>query len=83
MIGQPIRIDDLRERTAGLPKGEAHKVATVVMEDDVRDLAGLPPSTPNPPRSTSRPATSSPAPGGGSGGGAPTPFAAKAPGGSG
>jgi long-chain acyl-CoA synthetase len=78
VIGRPIRVEDLRERTAGLPKGEAHKVATVVMEDAVRDLAGLPPSTPAPPRA----ATAAPA-GGSGGGGAPTPFAAKGPGDSG
>jgi len=79
VIGRPIRVEDLRERTAGLPKGEAHKVATLVMEDAVRDLAGLPPSTPAPPRA----AAAAPAGGSGGGGGAPTPFAAKGTGDSG
>ena len=84
IIGQPIRVEDLRQRTAGLPKGEAHKIATVVMEDAVRDLAGLPPSTPTPPRTATRTATSTVTPTGGSGGGgAPTPFAAKGTGDSG
>jgi long-chain acyl-CoA synthetase len=39
VIGQPIPVDDLRRRTASLPKGEAHKLATRVMEDEVRRLA--------------------------------------------
>jgi long-chain acyl-CoA synthetase len=39
VIGQPIRIDDLRRRTAGLPNGEAHKAATRIMEAEVRKLA--------------------------------------------
>jgi long-chain acyl-CoA synthetase len=39
IIGQPIRVDDLRRRTAGLPKGEAHKEATRIMEEEVRRLA--------------------------------------------
>ena len=84
VIGQPIRIEDLRERTAGPPQGRGPQGRD-------RRHGGRRPRPredclPRPrtrPRSTSRPATSSPAPGGGSGGGAPTPFAAKAPGGSG
>ncbi len=49
IIGQPIRVEDLRRRTAELPKGEAHKEATRIMERAVRELAasvggGAPPS---------------------------------------
>ncbi len=39
IIGQPIRVEDLRHRTAELPKGEAHKEATRIMERAVRQLA--------------------------------------------
>jgi len=39
LIGQPIRVEDLRRRTAGMRKGEAHKEATRVMEEEVRRLA--------------------------------------------
>ena len=39
VIGEPIRIDELRRRTAHLPKGEAHKIATRIMEGEVRRLA--------------------------------------------
>jgi len=38
-IGQPILVEDLRRRTAALPKGEAHKEATRIMEEAVRGLA--------------------------------------------
>ena len=37
-IGRPISVEELRLRTADLPKGEAHKVATLVMEEAVRSL---------------------------------------------
>ncbi len=37
-IGPVIRVEDLRQRTADLPKGEAHKVATLVMEEAVKEL---------------------------------------------
>ena len=38
LIGEPIRVEELRRRTDGLPKGEAHKVATLVMEEAVKAL---------------------------------------------
>jgi long-chain acyl-CoA synthetase len=38
-IGPPIAIAELRRRTAGLAKGDAHKEATRVMEEAVRKLA--------------------------------------------
>jgi long-chain acyl-CoA synthetase len=38
LFGPPIRVEDLRRRTEGLPKGEAHKVATVAMEEAVKAL---------------------------------------------
>jgi len=38
VIGRPIAVEELRRRTADLPKGEAHKVATLVMEEAVRSL---------------------------------------------
>jgi long-chain acyl-CoA synthetase len=38
LIGQPIRVEDLRRRTEALPKGDAHKAATQVMEAAVREL---------------------------------------------
>ena len=38
-IGPLLLVDDLRRKTADLPKGEAHKVATLVMEEAVRSLA--------------------------------------------
>jgi long-chain acyl-CoA synthetase len=73
-IGPPIPVDDLRRRTEGLAKGEAHKVATTIMEEAVRALGGLDP----------KPSTGTPHPcplpaargegekaGGGVGGGAP------------
>ena len=34
-IGRPVTADELRRRTAGLPKGEAHKVAARIMEEAV------------------------------------------------
>jgi len=37
-IGRPIPVAGLRERTAALPRGDAHKAATQVMEDAVRAL---------------------------------------------
>ena len=39
IIGQPILIEDLRRQTAQLPNGEAHKLATRIMEGQVRQLA--------------------------------------------
>ncbi len=39
-IGLPIRVEDLRRRTEGLARGEAHKVATRIMEEAVRALGG-------------------------------------------
>jgi long-chain acyl-CoA synthetase len=61
VIGQPIRVEDLRRRTAGLPKGEAHKEATRIMEEEVRRLAAAAqaPST--------QPPSSAPSRGGGPG----------------
>jgi len=44
LIGQPIRVDELRRRTSHLPRGEAHKEATRIMEEAVRALGGLPPT---------------------------------------
>jgi len=38
LIGQPIRIADLRARTAALAKGDAHKAATQIMEEAVKAL---------------------------------------------
>jgi long-chain acyl-CoA synthetase len=38
-VGPPIAIAELQRRTAGLAKGDAHKVATRVMEEAVRRLA--------------------------------------------
>ncbi len=37
-IGQPIAVEELRRRTEGLPKGEAHRLATSIMEEAVRRL---------------------------------------------
>ena len=45
IIGQPIRVEELRRRTAGMRKGEAHKVATRIMEEEVRRLAARAAST--------------------------------------
>ncbi|HVP68495.1 MAG TPA: AMP-binding protein [Anaeromyxobacteraceae bacterium] len=45
-IGPVIRVDDLRARTADLPKGEAHKVATLVMEEAVHALRDAVASSP-------------------------------------
>jgi long-chain acyl-CoA synthetase len=63
IIGQPIRVEDLRRRTAELPKGEAHKEATRIMERAVRNLAA---SSKPPARSIWKPADTggtSPSPG--------------------
>ncbi|HZY03208.1 MAG TPA: AMP-binding protein, partial [Anaeromyxobacteraceae bacterium] len=38
LIGQPIPVEDLRRATAGLPRGEAHKEATRIMEEAVKSL---------------------------------------------
>ncbi|MFL5263728.1 MAG: lysophospholipid acyltransferase family protein, partial [Anaeromyxobacteraceae bacterium] len=38
-IGPPLAIAELRRRTEGLPKGEAHKEVTRIMEEAVRKLA--------------------------------------------
>ncbi|BDG06967.1 AMP-binding protein [Anaeromyxobacter paludicola] len=43
-IGQPIPVAELRRRTAALPKGDAYKAATQVLEEAVRRLGGLPPA---------------------------------------
>jgi long-chain acyl-CoA synthetase len=40
VIGLPLTVAELRRRTADLPKGEAHKAATRMMEEAVRALAG-------------------------------------------
>ncbi|HET9598168.1 MAG TPA: lysophospholipid acyltransferase family protein, partial [Anaeromyxobacteraceae bacterium] len=40
-IGRPIPFEELRRRTEGLAKGEAHKVATRMMEEEVRRLGGV------------------------------------------
>jgi long-chain acyl-CoA synthetase len=37
-FGKPIRVAELRERTAGLPKSDGYKAATQVIEDAVRAL---------------------------------------------
>jgi long-chain acyl-CoA synthetase len=37
-FGRPIPVAELRERTAGLPKSDAYKAATQVIEDAVRAL---------------------------------------------
>jgi long-chain acyl-CoA synthetase len=73
IIGQPIRVEDLRRRTAELPKGEAHKEATRIMERAVRNLTA---SSRAPARSIWKPADTggtspSPEPGPGPGPGAP------------
>jgi len=49
-IGQVISVEDLRHRTAGLHKGEAHKEATRIMEQAVRALAPPAPSAQGPAR---------------------------------
>jgi long-chain acyl-CoA synthetase len=70
-IGQPIRVDDLLARTAALPKGDAHKAATQIMEEAVRALgekaaagaaakataAASPTATPNPTSTSTASAT--------------------------
>jgi long-chain acyl-CoA synthetase len=43
VIGQPIPVEELRRVTAALPKGEAHKEATRIMERAVRRLAATVP----------------------------------------
>ena len=48
IIGQPISVEDLRRRTAALHKGEAHKVATRIMEEAVRRLAPPGPAAASP-----------------------------------
>ncbi len=50
-IGQPLRIDELRMRTLSLPKGEAHRFVTRIMEEAVRSLRDATVSTiPSPPQ---------------------------------
>jgi long-chain acyl-CoA synthetase len=54
-IGLPIRVEELRRRTEGLAKGEAHKLATRIMEEAVRALGGsantsTAPASPSPSR---------------------------------
>jgi long-chain acyl-CoA synthetase len=41
VIGEPIRIEELRAATEGLSKGEAHREATRRMEEAVRRLGGV------------------------------------------
>jgi long-chain acyl-CoA synthetase len=52
IIGQPIAVEELRRRTAHLPRGDAHKEATRIMEEAVRALGGLAPIAPAAPRTT-------------------------------
>ncbi len=40
IIGRPISVSELRRQTAELPRGEAHKEATRIMEAAVRALGG-------------------------------------------
>ncbi|HET6923198.1 MAG TPA: AMP-binding protein, partial [Anaeromyxobacteraceae bacterium] len=44
LIGQAIPVEALRRHTAGLPRGEAHKEATRIMEDAVKALRDRMPS---------------------------------------
>ncbi|HZZ86014.1 MAG TPA: AMP-binding protein [Anaeromyxobacteraceae bacterium] len=40
-IGQPVPVAELRRRTEALPRGDAHKAATQLLEEAVRRLGGL------------------------------------------
>jgi len=41
LIGKPIRIEELRARTAALAKGDSHKAATQIMEEAVLALRAM------------------------------------------
>ncbi len=60
LIGQPIRVADLRARTAALAKGDAHKAATQLMEEAVRALEAKAKGAATPAPAAIAPPTSAP-----------------------